>query len=265
MMSFKTFLEAEIKPIDPGEDIDRRELLAFLRENCSNAWNSFNSGGQILYRGFTHRVKTEVKDPSTGIRSSENTTNWYTSFLDTNAANSAWPLRSRAFICSTSETRAETFADGEPDQTAIVFPFDGVKIAEILTDDLWEVHPSNPLDMDKSIQFFNRLWPNVLNMRKPVNFDEAKTLIMTGLSDEEIVEAMTAFIGEWAPKQVENISEKTPEQIRQLLVDLLNEVYTYESQPKWFKLHGSMESITNGERECWFSGKCVLVPVDHQF
>lgn len=260
MISFKQFLaEAEMVPMAMPDEIDPDNLQSFLEEHCSNALSEFQRSGSVLYRGFRHDIVPGVYDPSTGTRSSENTSNWYTTLLDTNPANAAWPKRSKAFITITSSDHARGFADSA-DNVAAVFPFDGVPIGEILADDLWTLIPTNPFALVKKYPHFNRLMSILFGGSPVLTYEEAMTEL-DKIPDDELATRLLEIADNMyrsTPMWIESIV-KTPEKIRHQAREFIEEVYTYDRQKRNFKLHDSVSGL-DSSHECWFSGKCVIIP-----
>lgn len=267
MISFKQFLsEAQVQAMAPGEDISDAELLDFIDEHCGMALIALDSGGPVLYRGFNKDVKLSIMDPSTGERKSENTTNWYTKFFDTNSENTDWPKRSKSFICSTDRVRARSYSDGGEDSTAILLPFDGVKIAEIIADDLWATRLTLG-DIETTYTRLNSVWAIMFQTSTVPTFSEAKSML--DALDEATLYERFVDQNAWnylsadmrmtkrAAMEVEMIEDKGI--ARKILEDCLENFYTFSKQTNNFKLHNEM-GAQDGHHECWFSGKCVVVP-----
>ena len=84
--TFKTFIEAAITPMEkPSESMSMEEIRKLLNTKCSNAWECYEADYKI-FRGQKVGVDrpTGVYNPSTGERKSQNTSNHYTLFFDTN-------------------------------------------------------------------------------------------------------------------------------------------------------------------------------------
>lgn len=266
MISFKQFLsEAEVEPMAPGEPIADEDLLDFLDEHCSAALAMVDAGGPVLYRGFSKNQQLSVLDPSTGTRKSENTTNWYTSFFDTNPANAAWPKRSKSFICSTHKSRASSYSDGGQDSVAILLPFDGVSVAEILADDMWSVRPVIH-GLETSYTRMNSAFSGLFQTSKVLTYEEAKSRI-NGMSDDELYQTfmdnsfsfLAADSHRTARIKVEDQLNRDKSFARVLLNEILEKFYTLDNMNRDFKLHSGMGAQTD-QHECWFAGKCVVVP-----
>lgn len=261
MISFKQFLsEASVEPMAPPIPLTREEILPFLKKHCSIALENAQYGENSLYRGFKHSIEMGVYDPSSGTRSSENTSNWYTSFFDTNPENSAWPKRSKSFICTTDNERALSYAEDHESNVGLILPFDGVRVGEIMSDDLWHVKPVNPFMINRGYPAFNRLYGLIFKDQSPLSFDEALNGLET-VDEEQLIDGFTRYMDtaaasmpDWANSAIEH-----PDQLRTMLKNFTKQVYTFDAQ-RSFKLHLNSASL-KPEHECWFAGKCVVIPL----
>ena len=126
-------IEAGVKPYRYTK-LDVDQTVATLNHYCSEA---FAMALNPLWRGMSnHTQKMFVVDPSTGVRKSNNTRNYYTEFFDHSPYMQGWPKRSQSFICSSGTSYARGYGYGGG--LYALFPFNGVKIAVCPERDMWE-------------------------------------------------------------------------------------------------------------------------------
>lgn len=164
-MKLKDLFEAE----DPGnplkiaplDSVD--EAIRVIKTRCAgSAWMTeedtpFYKGvksGQLNLGPFG----CAVIDTTKSKRVSENTTNWYTNFLDSNPKNADWPKRSRSLVCSSSKKYAATFASTAKDNLVLI-PFDTAAVGVVNAADLWRVKipEFKNLTIDQVNEFFDEL------------------------------------------------------------------------------------------------------------
>jgi len=112
--------------------ISEEQANIFLKEKCPLAFNS-----QLeIYKGIEEHSHGQIlySDSSKYLRSSANTSNYYTILID-NFLNpwKQYPKRSRSFICSTSEDYAEAYG-----QVYQVYPIGDPIIGFCPQRDIWE-------------------------------------------------------------------------------------------------------------------------------
>jgi hypothetical protein len=130
--------EAEVTPykFNTFEETQIDSVIEQLKEKCSVALSIFSTP---IWRGFqNHTQPIVIADPSTGVRKSQNTTNYFTSLIDSSPYMKGWPKRSKSFICSTSNYA------GEFGKTYAIFPVDNARIAVCPGFDIWEIDSQLP-------------------------------------------------------------------------------------------------------------------------
>lgn len=143
--------EAEVQPyerevLDTGANSDNNyrldKLGKILRQFCPAMDDLFR---QPICRGFKNHDEPVLKiNPASGIRKSNNTTNYYTEFMDNSPFFKGWPMRSRSLICATDFGRANSYAWGANSATYAVFPCRQAKVAVCPGEDIWDTEANIP-------------------------------------------------------------------------------------------------------------------------
>lgn len=133
--------EAGVKPYEK-QVINTDKVETILRQFCPAYDNLLVSP---IWRGVKNHDEPILKiDPSTGVRQSQNTTNYYTELMDHNPHYNGWPKRSRSLICTTDFKRAVNYSDSGRDSVYAVFPGRGAKVAVCPGMDIWETEAIIP-------------------------------------------------------------------------------------------------------------------------
>jgi len=137
--------EAEVKPYDV-EKLEVARAVELLNQYCSESLSLIQ---RPIWRGIRHDFGTIMKiDPTTGIRKSNNTMNYYTELMDNSPYFAGWPMRSRSLVCSTDTFKAQNYG-----AKYAIFPFNGVKIAVCPGSDIFDTQVSLPELMEHSLSF----------------------------------------------------------------------------------------------------------------
>lgn len=141
------------------ESISIEKAVALLNEHCRESLATIHAP---LWRGMRdHFGEVVTIDPTTGLRKSANTSNYYTLLIDNSPYFEGWPKRSKSLICSTWHRYASDYG-----RLYAIFPFDGVKIAVCHSKDIWEtqvnipelgIHTSGPDSMRRFNQYLYRI------------------------------------------------------------------------------------------------------------
>lgn len=145
MKIHEIILEAEVKPYDTNviRDIDQLDSFQIaqtekmLRQFCSEYDKLLLNP---IWRGTKNHNEAILKiDPGTGIRQSQNTTNYYTELMDHSPYFNGWPKRSRSLICTTDYHCTVSYTGtGVAGATYALFPARGSRVAICPDDDIWE-------------------------------------------------------------------------------------------------------------------------------
>jgi hypothetical protein len=134
-----------------------------------------------LYKGWRTSKKPGIYDSTNAERKSQNTSNYYTRFFDTNPANAAWPKRSKSFICSTNFDRAFSYGGDSYDKFTLLLPFDGVKIASVGLPDMWDVRNLNGFPIEN----INYLLKTALHVDPQLTFIEFIDELSKSISNKD--------------------------------------------------------------------------------
>ena len=247
--------EAEVKPyekevLDTGANssnnyrLDRLEKT--LRQFCPVVDELIR---EPIWRGFKNHNQEILKiDPSTGVRQSQNTSNYYTELMDNSPYFNGWPKRSRSIICSTEFGRASNYAYGAQNSAATyaVFPARGVKVAVCPGSDIWGTR------IDLPFAFSGLDFPD-LNV----------FLEYLGLSQDYskmVKEVQSDFFARELGYLIKNntIEPVKPE-------DFLPEIEeAMAPQNTGFQLYDLEEFAGGGirDKELWIGGPCIIVRSD---
>lgn len=244
MISFKEFLLE-----DGGDKPYKKKALTenmvkkLLFANCSDFLNS--CAKTPIVRGMSRANGTDAKTSylvqgDTGLRSSRNTSNFYTIILDEFLPEMGFPKRSKSLIAGTFGNRNYAFDYGWP---FALIPYDGVPIGVCEYKDIFEtditlgektltIYEWNEIYeraklSDASFNAFKKSFLKALRSNINKEFDEYFSP-MKSLSDEEVIDAL-----------------------RNMYVD-------------HFKVADStdIKHAINGSHEVWIGGKCLAIPYE---
>jgi hypothetical protein len=228
--------ETAVKPYEiEFRDWSSDKAVEILKNNCKDSLKLVK-GRATLFRGTTNRGALLVIDPSTGVRKSTNTKNYYTILMDNSPYFREYPARSKSLICTTDEFYARDF-----NTLYVLVPFDGQKIGICPYSDIWFTTIRNLPLAGGEIYSFEDIDPY--------------------FSDFELSE--------------KDVSErKIPDTLRSLCVDKgfnPDQFYNIIDQrisPErtGFELLSTAEFAANrsslNRRECWVGGKVLLIRHD---
>lgn len=158
--------EAEVKPYSV-EDLEVARAVKLLNEHCSESLSLIH---KPIWRGIRHDFGDIMKiDPSTGIRKSNNTMNYYTELMDHSPYFAGWPPRSKSLVCTTDTFKAQNYG-----MKYAIFPFNGVKIAVCPGADIFNTKMSLPELMNIDLSFgggnASLIW-YLINLGLPDNYE----------------------------------------------------------------------------------------------
>lgn len=277
-MRFHEIKEAVVDPKVAAEYtkyVDADKVVALLKAHCSEAFSQYVKTGKTLYKGFSGgkigAVNYYAMDPSQIERVSQNTNNMYTYF--TSKVSPLWkqmPPRNRSLICSSS-----VMYSGYYGRVFRVFPEDGTPIAVCPENDMWNSFQQT-LGMESVssiVIFLQNVLIKVLKSSGSIPSDSVSYQFDKGQLDNYY----PAFFKMPMKKTVQAAfadHEMKPWQLDELGIDDLPNHMTVgdyleeklNPEKNGFKIYstsdiGSIPSYGEG-RECWFSGRCVLVHED---
>lgn len=220
------------------------------------------SNGNRIYRGLSHNDDPVLFKPQMpkGTRSSANTNNTYTLFIDNNARWKDYPPRSASIIATTHDDIAQGYGT-----TYLVLPEGNPKIGIALANDFWRSFPrlsqvpnlyelpdvnsaiSNVITQLSHTSYYRpSSWPQLqkdLHMIDQVNYLSFPNLPKNSKLDLNFAQGLLSFY-----------PGSTMEQKLDYLLD---------PQANGFELT-NLSSFTSGENEheIWFSAPCWFINID---
>jgi len=256
-MRFKQFLEAKVKSYD-HEPAATHDLVELLDRHCLQALRSAQAGN-FIYRGSRSTLPAGVYNPGSGERKSQNTSNFYTIFLDTNPLNDEFPKRSKSFITTNNRYKAENYASGP---ILYCFPFDDVKIGLVDSDDFWDLR----IDFDvlfsagDSIADLNDFWEELIGDMLLKSSDIKSLADMISAIKSEHPATVANRLHRNGYLYGVNRSKISDEEIVKRFVASLPKAYSYKQLDCKLTTPDDIPDPDKGSCEMWFSGKCVMIP-----
>jgi hypothetical protein len=135
-MRFRQFIESENQYSTEGggnykvKRLDAQQLADWAEANC----RSYLRGAKhrALFRGMQSGVLFGLKDTNDFTRTSANTENYYTLWMDNASAWKGWPKRSKSYICTSRPSTADVYGD-----VHFVLVPDDLKVGVCPNSDLW--------------------------------------------------------------------------------------------------------------------------------
>lgn len=243
MRIHEILLEEEVVPYqsEPIYTGKISQLAELAKQNCSEFLE--NNLDSPLWRGsISSHTEARIIDPSSGVRKSENTSNHYTELMDNSPYYKGWPKRSKSLICSTSESRARQYG-----RLYAVLPFNGTKIAVASDFDIWLTSLYFPeLNWATNLYKFNEFMGDS-GLGFPENYEDmvwySKSATFANIFRREFYDEKDNF----KPSNFIEYIQKymAPDLVEFTLEDTL-----------------SFSTTEHPNKECWFSGKCIIMEKD---
>lgn len=243
--TFKTFLEARVQDYTrPSENISFEELHSLFKGPYKEAWEDYQAG-YILYRGAKKHGYQGEFDPSTGIRTSANTSNYYTLFFDTNQENANWPKRGKSFICTANKIYAKSYGT-----VYVVLPHNGVDLGVCPSADLW---------FNGLRRGYDTIGYHILN-KIIAELEQNRGSPFTDFLD--FAKYLRSLNSEEFTAQFESpfTSFDNEDDYEEFIENWIN-IYNFSDYSNGFELVDSVRDIPE-DREVWLSGKCLLLTPD---
>lgn len=274
MKTFKVFLEKTITDSDERKQrLSKQNALLSIKNYCSNNIEMIKKD-LPLWRGFHDSFEDyALLDYSTGKRASQNMINLNTLFFDNNPVNKSFPKRSESIICTTDRDRAISY--GGSHSTYALIPYNGVDIAIVNEEDIWDSRLISPFSIYRSEGFdyvdyaytIQTAFKTILgkdHLKLAADFDKdidqftkvLKTVVRV-LKNKEIRDYFDSTYNEencenWLSRMVEKHETNAVDNILQQLIKPLSS----------FSLGFDLVSrgpINHDNSECWFSGPCIAI------
>lgn len=145
---YDTSVEPRRTPVLYNDDLKKR-----MEIECSTSIGKYREGIR-MFRG----LKSANKDiyfisPSKHMRSSRNTSNFFTSLIDSSNRWKNYPKRSRSIICTTDYFAAKAYGS-----VYNIFPKNGAKIGICSEDDIWSSVDNILAELGLYVNDFNNLF-----------------------------------------------------------------------------------------------------------
>lgn len=239
--------------------LDTDGFIKWCEENSSQ----FLKNKTTIFRGMDPGVALGTIDTNNFNRTSKNTYNFYTMWMDNHPSWKAYPKRSKSYICTTNSEIASGFGE-----IYLIIPEDDAHIGECSDDDLWG-----------SFEYLFAKWH--INKRHTTMEDVTIILadILTHFGDEDLkseknyallqkylrmldIDAINRLMKKDIVKTSamyvsQIVNDSTFETLYDALVDLMdpvknNFIHDRASQFKSWTGH-----------ECWVQGRCAVAHVEH--
>lgn len=269
MITFKQYLTEAVVKKWQTDSISMQDAIDLLNTHCKSGLTSVANGG-VLFRGFNSGAERGKKymlvDSSAGIRTSRDSNNAYQLMMDTSAEMTAFPSRSKSFICTTSLRTAHVFARSDPDGTMAMIPFDGTTLGVCAGDDMFAKRVgSNYLfrgdveELSKKMANFLTGFPGSPNyLKKGAKITDAALCnrILSKCNYVELVQALESHGFKNAKGLANEIITKYPKDKR------FNAMSDIIITPKTLKVKtATIGSALPRDREVWFSGKAIMINI----
>ena len=241
VQTFKQYLsESQYK-------VEVDDVFKVFRNNCQE----FLAGtpSHPLVRGMTLSETPLIIHGEAGSRTSANTENYYTIFLDHTLPPLGYPKRSKSIICGNWDNKG--YAESFGDIPFAIIPFDGVKIGVCPGFDMWETRLPADAAINKNNGPRSLKIDNLNNAMKRVGVPET--------TFAEIVKYIEGLF---------DIADKELDSDKRYLIQFFNKGKVKEnleeaySEKMGFELETprTINSI-NRRRELWIGGKCLAIPL----
>lgn len=268
MITFKQYLTEAVLKKWQTDNISMKDAIELLNAHCKSGLSSVTNGG-ILFRGFNGSAargkKYMLVDSSVGIRTSRDSNNAYQLMMDTSSEMTAFPSRSKSFICSTSLRTAYVFAQSDIDNTMVMIPFDGTTLGICAGDDMFAKSVNSKYLVRSSVEELSKTMANFISnfpgspnyFKKGAKMTDAN-LLNNILSKRDLPELEKA-LADAGFKNAKNLAAeimKYPKDKRfNAMCDIIITPTTL-----------GVKTTTNGnplpkDREAWFSGKAIAISV----
>ena len=269
MITFKQYLTEAVVKKWQTDSISMKDAIELLNAHCKSGLSSVTNGG-ILFRGFNGSAargkKYMLVDSSVGIRTSRDSNNAYQLMMDTSSEMTAFPSRSKSFICSTSLRTAYVFAQSDIDNTMVMIPFDGTTLGICAGDDMFAksvnskyLVRSSVEELSKTVVNFISNFPGSPNyLKKGAKITDAALCnrILSKCNYVELVQALESHGFKNAKGLANEIITKYPKDKR------FNAMSDIIITPKTLKVKtATIGSALPRDREVWFSGKAIMINI----
>lgn len=162
MTTFKQFLQLSESVYVPQE-VKAEHFIAWCEEHAPKYMQNIRTAA--IYRGMDAPDMGYI-DTNLFNRTSANTRNYYTIWMDNNPEWKDYPKRSKALICSTNEGTAGGFGTVQ-----LIIPADSNKIGRCDENDLWGAFPFLAARLDSKMESMDDFISNTHHLFKIADVD----------------------------------------------------------------------------------------------
>lgn len=260
MISFKQFI-AESSAYSPAPMTDT-QFIEWCEINSPNYLKRLSTN--TIFRGFDSPPLGYINTDKMQ-RTSANTFNYYTIWMDGDREWAAYPKRSKSLICSTDRGTANGFGD-----TQIIIPADKNKIGVCDSNDLWGSFEflrtrlkNKDHYMDGFAEFTHILAKYFLDAGQPEAMQKSYDALVTGLKDitrdniEEFYKKK-GYDEPWGPSK--HYVDAFEAYGYKNLFDLWRDVMDPDENS--FDLQATASFKARPSKEVWVQGPCAVIGVD---
>lgn len=253
MITFKEYLsEGLVKsaPITPEEAV----------EWCKTHASKFIANKQKIFRGMNIDSKIGIFDTNLLNRTSANTYNYYTVWMDNNNKWKQYPKRSKSYVCTPDWGVARGFGD-----IHLIIPEDGAKIGICSSHDLWDsfefcLSRAGLTSLDRLMDDFNRMFKLIL----PSGFMSGAAANYSDLLKclkAVTLEKLTRYNAENHKNSENNCTVKWAERLKKFNYDSLLDfmIDTFDPEENDFKVKSASNIGKLNDVEIWVQGKVLQV------
>lgn len=241
MRANEFLFEAEVVPYQ-SIALSEEQVIAMLRTHCSQLVHLINR--PPMWRGVdNHDEPFLLIKPSTGVRRSENTMNYYTLLIDSSPDFAQFPKRSKSLICSTNLHRAQDYGMSG---VYAIFPVDGSKIGVCPGADMWDTE----VDLTKLDPTGNQGMSSIADIAD----------VLVQLNVECNLESMAR--GPVIQSSIDFMKKRgiQPDQLLSYLYAIIAPAETGFQVTNPAQLARSTNRI--GSKEVWTDGDCIAIEID---
>jgi hypothetical protein len=261
MITFKKFITESLEnPYTPIK-ISAGQFIAWCERNSPKYLERM--GQNPIFRGFD-APKLGYINTNGMNRTSKNTINYYTIWMDNDKDWVDYPKRSKSLICSTSTKTAKVFGDVQ-----IIVPADINKIGICSTSDLWESFPAIADRLDMLVSFMNMIVGDAHRFME--KFQDKKTLFAAQKNYDVLVDCLKSVTFEGI-KEIANtkdyrnrFADRYVKAFEKHGYKTLYDLWRDAMQPEKnnFSVLTADEFIAPRNKEVWIQGECATVSYNY--
>lgn len=253
-MRFKEFLMIEdgvgARHIRPAK-MTLDEMVEWVQNNAMG----FVSRNIPIYRGVDSKDNVEgLYNGAQLNRKAANTNNYLNLWMSNHNDWSAYPARTKSFICSTDEAYAEDYGTAY-----MMIPSDSSSIGVCPSHDLWYSFPNinkivSHSDMDKFMKL-TRFLTSFVSSEESAEHDWDTFAYVLNKLDIEELKKIAKYKTEFTPEYVNLVIEYMEKNQCDTVFEMWENIFS----PKKFKLEKASSFDAPSNHEVWLSGSVLMV------